>query len=82
VVRGEGLCRDDSEEDCLSESDEEWKPEFDDWREEERDFTKKLNAARGGQQGGNNLQRLSNHSSVCNKSLHVSSATANIHTNS
>ena len=74
VVHGENLRSDDDEEDSLSEGDGEWNPEFDDWKEEERDFTKKLNAARGGQQGGNNLQRQGGHSTVCSKSLHVSKA--------
>ncbi len=61
-----GECEAEGEE---SLSEDEWRPEYDNWEEKEGDFTKKLNAARVGL-GGNNEQGSSSLSA--NKSLHVS----------
>lgn len=72
MSRGEVYSSDDIEEDSLSGEDDDWKPEYGDWKGEDKDFTKKLNAARRGQHGGSNLQQHASHSAVASKSLQVS----------
>lgn len=58
--------------DSFSEGEDDWKPEYDDWQGESKDFTKKLNAARSGHLGGNNMRHQGSDPVATSKSFHVS----------
>ena len=66
-----GNCSPGGEEGSLSEGENEWQLEYDDWQGERTDFTKKLNAARSLHVGASSGQQRNDYTPI-NKSFQVS----------